>query len=131
MAVDLRTTGWHRSPRRRWQALCALLLAGASACCEAGQASASFKVKVDFLADPKDTGRCERSTRPTLPASVTIVCGSSTSPGTRPDSRFMLNMYRSGEFLGTVDGMMSTGTVTSWRVIHLVNREYLEIMVGW
>lgn len=131
MTVDLRTTGWHRPPRRRWQALGALLLAGASACCEAGQASASFQVKVDLLTNSKNTGQCERSTKPTLPAAVTIVCGSSASPSPRPDSRFMLDMYRSGEFLGTVDGMMSTGTVTSWRVIHLVNREYLEIMVGW
>jgi len=121
--------GWHGPPRQR--ALGALLLAAAATCCEAGQASASFKVAVDFIADSKNTAQCDRTSRPSVPPSVTITCGSSTDPSTRPESRFLLNVYQSGEFLGTVDGMMTTGTVTSWRVIRLVNRDYLEIMVGW
>ena len=86
---------------------------------------------VDLITDAKNTAQCDRTSRPSVPPSVTIVCSPSTPQSVQPESRFMLNVYQSGEFLGTVDGMMTTGTVTSWRVIRLVNRDYLEIMVGW
>jgi hypothetical protein len=120
-----------RSPRRRWQALGALLLAAAAVCAHAGQKSASFIVGVDLLSDEKSTAQCERTVpRPGSKPLITVKCGP-VRPDPRPDSRFHLNLYRSGELLGTVDGMMTTGTVTSWRVVHLVNRDYLEIMVGW
>jgi hypothetical protein len=122
-------TGWRWLPRQR-QALTALLLAGASACCEAGQASASFMVKVELLGDLKNTAECERTTTPGALTSVTIKCGAGAPiPPTTP--RFVVNMYDSGLWLGTIDGMMTTGTVTSWRVVHLVNRDYLEVVVGW
>jgi hypothetical protein len=124
-----RMTEW-RCPRRRRQGLVALLLAGASACCNAGQTSAPFSVnlKLNF----KDTVACDRTVQPgILPNNVTIVCSNNTIPAPRMAPRFMLNLFQSGEWVGTVDAMMSTGTVTSWRVIHLVNRDYLEVMLGW
>jgi hypothetical protein len=131
--MTLAKTGRRNPPRRQWQALGAVLLAAASLGAPAAQKSASFKVMVDLISDAKDTVQCDRTTRPSVPPSVTVVCvpagGQATT--TRTDPRFMLNLYESGAFLGTVDGMMSTGTVTSWRVVHLVNRDYLEIMVGW
>ncbi len=130
MSVGARTPGWTWPSGKQRQALAALLLAGASACCEAGQASASFMVKVDLLGDLKNTAECERSTSPGPLASVTIKCAAGAPiPATTP--RFVLNMYEGGLWLGTVDGMMTTGTVTSWRVVHLVSRDYLEIVVGW
>lgn len=87
-------------------------------------------VKVDLLGDLKNTAACERTNSPGPLASVTIKCAAGAPiPANTP--RFVLNMYDGGMWLGTVDGMMTTGTVTSWRVVHLVSRDYLEIVVGW
>lgn len=120
-----------RTRWRKWQALGAALLATVSLGAGAGQTSASFIVAVDFLAVEKNTGQCDRTAQTGTPSVVLVNCGSPGTLPTRPDNRFLLNLYRTGEFLGTVDGMMSTGTVTSWRVVHVMNRDYLEIMVGW
>jgi hypothetical protein len=119
---------WPR--RKQRQALAALLLAGASAWCEAREASASFQVKVDLLTELKNTAECGQTTTPGPLTSVTIKC-SAGAPIPANTPRFVLNMYDSGMWLGTVDGLMTTGTVTSWRVVRLVNRDYLEIVVGW
>lgn len=129
--MTLAKTGWRNPPRRRWQALGAVLLAAASLGAPAAQKSASFKVMVDLISDAKEAVQCDRATRPSVPPSVTVVCVPAGGQAPRTDPRFLLNLYESGAFLGTVDSMMSTGTVTSWRVVHLVNRDYLEIMVGW
>ena len=127
--MGLRTMG-RQWPPRRWGAV---LLASALACASldavSAQKSASFMVLVDLITDSK-TGICERTTANTGSPIVTLNCAVST-PVQRPDSRFLLNVYEGGHYLGSVDGMMSTGTVTSWRVINLPKRDYLEIMVGW
>jgi hypothetical protein len=120
-----------RTRWRKWQALGAALLATVSLAAGAGQKSASFIVAVDFLTEDKNTGQCDRTSQAGTPSVVLVNCGSPGGTPTRPDNRFLLNLYHTGVFLGTVDGMMSTGTVTSWRVIHVMNRDYLEIMVGW
>ena len=129
--MGLSTTRWHRPPRAWKQAVAAIFLAGVATCSYGSTTSASFKVTVDFLLHDKDVAACDRSTRASTPPSVTIVCGSTTAPRSHPESRFLLNMYRSGELLGAVDGFMTTGTVTSWRVVRLMDRDFLEIMVGW
>ena len=125
--MDLQAMGRQWPPRRWVGALLAPILVAASFGAVSAQKSASFMVSVDLLTDPK-TGTCDRT-----PASSGLVvnCNLSTPTPQRPEQRFMLNVYQAGYFLGTVDGMMSTGTVTSWRVISLPKRDYLEIMVGW
>jgi len=45
--------------------------------------------------------------------------------------RYMLNVYLGGEQLGTVYGSTGAGTVTSWRLLKLNNRDYLEMMLHW
>jgi hypothetical protein len=126
MSMLIARSGWWK-----WQALGAALLAAASLAVGAGQKSASFIVAVDMLAEEKNTGQCNSVTQPGKTSVVVLSCGTPHATPTRSENRFLLNLYRTGEFLGTVDGMMSTGTVTSWRVIHVMNRDYLEIMVGW
>ena len=129
--MGLSTTGWHRPPGAWRQAVAAIFLAGAATCSYGSTTSASFKVTVDFIPADKNVAACNRSTRASTPPSVTIVCGSTTSHSSYLESRFLLNLYRSGELLGAVDGFMTTGTVTSWRVVRLMDRDFLEIMVGW
>jgi hypothetical protein len=117
--------------RRPARQVLAALLAAASLAVDAGQTSASFIVSVDMVTEEKNTGQCDRTTSPGATSVVFVNCGAPSAGKPLSDSRFLLNLYRTGEFLGTVDGMMSTGTVTSWRVVHVMNRDYLEIMVGW
>jgi len=79
----------------------------------------------------------------TFGASMTVYCATGTiasfsgDPSTLPwttkqDSsyRFVTQVSRAGELLGTID-IYTGGTVTSWRVIRLVDRDYLEMMVHW
>lgn len=127
--MGLRTMGRQWPPRRWVAALLVSALCSASCNAFATQKSASFMVVVDLLSDPK-TGVCERTAATSSAPIVTLTCNVST-PRPQPDSRFLLNIYEAGHYLGSVDGMMSTGTVTSWRVINLPKRDYLEIMVGW
>ena len=118
------------SSRKQRQAFAGLLLACASAWTEAGQTSASFLVKVDLITELKNTAECQQTTSRGPLASINIKC-SAGAPIPPSTPRFVLDMYDSGMWLGTVDGLMTTGTVTSWRVVRLVNRDYLEIVVGW
>ena len=128
--MDLQAMGRQWPPRRGGGALLAPILIAASFGAVSAQKSASFMVGVDLLTDPK-TGSCDRTTAPGGSPLLVVNCNLSTPTPQRPDQRFMLNVYQAGYYLGTVDGMMSTGTVTSWRVISLPKRDYLEIMVGW
>lgn len=130
MPVTAGTPRCFRPSRRQRRALAALLLACASGWCEAREASASFMVKVDLLDNLKNTAECERTTAPGPLTSVTIKCAAG-APIPAGTPRFVLDMYEGGLWLGTVDGLMTTGTVTSWRIVHLVSRDYLEIVVGW
>ena len=43
----------------------------------------------------------------------------------------MLNVYREGQPLETVDSYTGAGTATSWRLLKLNNRDYLEMMLHW
>lgn len=124
------STGRASPSWRIWRALGAALIAAASLGAPAAQKSASFIVSVDLFAEDKTTGECDRTTSPASPSTLFIKCGTSKAPA-QPDTRFMLNVYMGSRFLGSIDSMMSTGTVTSWRVINLGNRDYLEIMIGW
>jgi len=50
-----------------------------------------------------------------------------------PDGPFRYVNLLSGtsEILGTVDSYAGSGTVTSWRVVNLADRDYIEMMIGW
>jgi hypothetical protein len=113
----------------------------------AGTAQASFAVQIDLQNSntiTPNTGLC-RSTSMigTFGASMTVYCATgaiasfSGDPSTLPwttkqDSsyRFVTQVSRAGELLGTID-IYTGGTVTSWRVIRLTDRDYLEMMVHW
>ena len=43
----------------------------------------------------------------------------------------LFHISRTGEWIGASDEVAGAGTVTSWRVVHIANRDYLEMMVGW
>ena len=45
--------------------------------------------------------------------------------------RYLLQASRDGHLLGTVDSYICAGTITSWRVVNLVDRDYLEMLVDW
>jgi len=54
-----------------------------------------------------------------------------------PESPVQDGMYRyvtlgtAGESLGTLKSYTAAGTVTSWRVVNLAKREYIEMTVSW
>lgn len=79
----------------------------------------------------------------TFGSTMTVYCSSgaiadfSGDPSTLPwttkqDSsyRYVTQVSRAGELLGTID-IYTGGTITSWRMIRLVDRDYLEMMVHW
>lgn len=113
---------------RRQGALGIALVAGAGTLFAAMPVSQSFRVTVTLVA-PAESGKVQCGTLPE-PATgrVKITCA---TPGSRDTSRYHLAVYRAGEWIGNVDGEMGTGTVTSWRIVHAANREYLEMTVGW
>lgn len=45
--------------------------------------------------------------------------------------RFLTYVSKAGELLGTIESDVGTGTVSSWRVVHLVHRDYIEMTLGW
>ena len=71
-----------------------------------------------------------------LGITATVRCGPQ-KPAPRPPlasgivTSLLFHISRSGEWLGTVDESAGAGTITSWRVIRIANRDYLEMMVGW
>ena len=106
-------------------AIAALLAAGLS---DAATVSSPFRLTVN-LEPPASCNR--ESTSPMFGRpQVKIVCGNTRS-APNPDTRYLLHVYRAGEWLGVVDGDMGSGTITTWRVVRTANRDYLEIMVGW
>jgi hypothetical protein len=102
----------------------AALLAAASGYAWAAAVRAPFSLNVSM--EPKVTCASRVTTALGLPQ-VKVACGE-VRVG---DPRYLLHVYRDGEWLGTIDGDNASGTITSWRVYHAANRDYLEIMVGW
>jgi hypothetical protein len=111
--------------------LIAAALLAASAGAGAASSNRGLLVTVDLLNIPDKTVECKRAVMTGADgAKVDVVCGL-VPPTLSTPSRFMLQVYRSQERLGTVDSEMDAGTVTSWRVVRLQSREYLEMTVGW
>jgi hypothetical protein len=114
---------------------------------QAAQTSAPFNLTINLQNSGgriPNSGLC-RSTSMigTFGSTITVYCSSgaiadfSGDPSTLPwttkqDSsyRFVTQVSRAGELLGTID-IYTGGTITSWRMIRLVDRDYLEMMVHW
>ena len=112
---------------RRWRIwTAAVLLAAASGAVLAKSASAPFAVTVTLFPAFKDTIDCGTTRQG---SSFSVNCSSPGSSATNP--RFLLQVYREGAQVGTVDGSTAPGTVTSWKVVRVADRDFLEIVVGW
>ena len=116
-------------------ALAALILALTSA--QAGESVARFGVSVSLQqADaPPEFGACKTGEVVlTTGIAATVTCTPVPVPKQPAESRLVSSVLfhiSRGTWLGTADESMGLGTVTSWRVIRLANRDYLELMVGW
>lgn len=108
----------------------------------AAQDGASFAVTVDLRKGPS-AGTCQ--TTPESPGESSVVsidCGAKPPPPAVPvaaapaarDARAFRFVIPNGEGnlrYGGVDLYAGTGTITSWRVVHLSDWDYLEMTVGW
>ena len=122
---------------------CVYLMSAWAVPAYARTAQASFSVSINV--QPANTALCRSAASIGIfGAAVTVICttgafvsyaGNNTQLpwATVQDSayRFVTNVSASGDSLGTVDSYTGAGTVTSWRVIKLANRDYLEMMVHW
>ena len=136
--------GSSRAPWRRECAVGAVALAAMLAGSAWGaQATASFSVTVD-LHTTGSTGTCLTSPEaPSAPSVVTIDCRNTKpddpvplEPSTSPSNvarayRFMIPTGNGDLRYGGVDMYAGAGTITSWRVVHLTDWDYLEMTVGW
>ena len=77
-------------------------------------------------------------------ATITIVCttgavvdiepGNNTSVSTATHGgsyRYVTHVTPTGDLRDTVDPFGGAGTTTAWRVVHLSERDYLEMTLGW
>jgi hypothetical protein len=106
----------------------------------AGEAVAPIEIKVNFVSERSQEINLCRASESTQPPAATVSCtptpAAPTPISVPPGRKLHFSNVRfyisgSGDWLGTVDETMGLGTVTSWRVIRLANRDYLEMMVGW
>ena len=45
--------------------------------------------------------------------------------------RYVTQVFWNGDWIDNVDDRTGMGTTTSWRIVNLANRDYLELTVGW
>ena len=114
---------------------------------EAAQVNGQFNVTVDLNtpATAPKSAFCRSSNAPgSFGATVTVVCktgavvnispgrtGAPYTPMHGGAYRYSFQANRGGNLLGTVDSYVGIGTTTSWRVINLSDRDYLEMLVNW
>jgi len=120
--------GGPRVGRRRFAFMAAVLLAIASEALFARGASAPFQVTVTLLPAFKDTVDCSSRQQG---SAISVSCTTPGSTTAANAQRFMLQLYRDGSQVGMVDAETLPGTVTSWKVTRLADRDFLEIVVGW
>ncbi|SRR5260221_581310 len=112
----------------------ALILAQLPA--QAAESAMRFDVNVVLSVGRSEIGACtaNEASHP-LGVTATVTCAPFPAPkpvvGNTVVSSLLFHISRAGEWLGTVDESMGAGTVTSWRVIRIADRDYLEMMVGW
>ncbi len=113
-----------------------------TASASASQAGASFAVTVD-LRTTLDGGTCvvapESPARPSVvsvdchakPLEPTAAPRTAVAPRDGRAVRFLVPDGNGRQLYGGVDLYAGTGTITSWRVVHLTDWDYLEMTVGW
>jgi hypothetical protein len=138
-----------RGTRILGAAACLLALATAGTV-QAAQTDSRFLVEVTLekgSPDPAhpDSGLCRITNMPgAYGAVVTVVCATGVvveiwSPDTRSSwlpthggsYRFLPPVSLAGVMSGSLDMNTGLGTVTSWRVINLADRDLLEMTVRW
>lgn len=138
-AAGRASASWRRGCRTGALAL-GLAMAGSA---WGAQATGAFAVTV-LLRASADTGTCQSSQEaPVRPSVVTIDCHNTKplEPAAAPDVpsatrdarayRFMIPTGNGDLRYGGVDLYAGAGTITSWRVVHLTDWDYLEMTVGW
>ena len=116
-----------RTSPKAWRRVLALLVA-ASMCGAAWAAveTRSFSVTVNLATQG---ATCDTSS---AGSSVSVGCQSVGQPTTNASlPRLFLQVFRGGQLVGDIHSGMSSGTITSWRVVRGGERDYLEIMVAW
>lgn len=111
----------------KWSGIAAIALTCAAGVAIARSASAPFQLTVTLLPPFKDVVACGTSQQG---ADVSVTCGG-PAPTAGPGQRFLLHVYSEGAQVGTVEGATSPGSVTSWKVVRIADRDFLEIVVGW
>ncbi len=85
---------------------------------------------------------CRSSPALAFGAVLTVVCSTgavvdvSANPNAIPYAPLNGNSYRyimhdTAGYIDSIDDFSSLGTVTTWRMIDLADRDYLEVLVGW
>ncbi len=113
----------------------------------AGETSSQFKVLINLQSSngTPNAGICGSSSRiGNFGEVVTVECttgkvvtfsGSTNKlPWTATQDgsyRYLTHLSEEPVSLGTLDVYAGGGTVTSWRIVRLANRDYIELMVGW
>jgi hypothetical protein len=112
----------------------------------AGQSAAQFHLSVDLQTNTTpNSAFCHTNSLPgAFGATVTIVCstgvvvdiapsrpGAPLSPMHGGAYRYLTQVAIGGQILGTVDIYSGLGTITSWRVVNLVDRQYVEMTLNW
>ncbi len=119
----------------------------------AAQASRGFNVTVNLqtsadtplVASQPNSAFCQTSAGPgAFGATYTVVCATgavvgiesgrteqSFSPIHGGAYRYVFQANRGSNQLGAMNSHAGTGTATSWRLINLTDRDYLEILINW
>ena len=103
---------------------------------QAAQSNGQFNVNITLQSAKNPalakTGACRGSSLINFGATVTLVCSTDRLEG----YRYVLQFTRAGEFIGYRESGFpqnesGPGTIASWRIIQLADRDYLEMLVGW
>ena len=126
---------------------CACLMSTWAAPADAGAAQTSFAIRITLQTGktPSNSGICRSGSMiGPFGSEVTVVCStgaltdysgdiSSLPWATLRNSsyRYVTQLSRGHESLGTIDSYTSGGAITSLRIIRLAHLDYLEMMVLW
>ena len=107
----------------------------------AEQSSSQFRIAADLQsAAAPSAAFCRTTSRPgVFGATLTIVCSTGVAVDkpaapARGDAfgyRYLTQVSLGGQILGTVDLYSGLGTVSSWRVVNLADRRYVEVTLSW
>jgi len=126
------------------------VLTGWLAFANAGTSSATFAVSATYVSGngPAASGFCTSGpSRSTFGAIVTVVCGTGAvvnikAPktalpwtalhgGAYRYSHIAENEFRGSRWIGAIESYTGIGTITSWHLVSLTDRDYMELQIGW